>query len=330
MRKKILGASALLCLLLAICSLSASAEATLSSARTTLRGASKNKKHNITLAIQAIDGITVTGDGGFFSFNDAVGPRTSSYGYKNAPNGRGVKVTGGGVAQVASTLYIALKDLDGISYDEVETYSTFTDNYVASEKDAILVDYKAGTDFSFYNDTGSSLRIDMWVSDDYVHCALVADSEVSGDESSAPGYASIGVSGSSALTDNIILAADSIYDTTLSHGDEFSFNSVVGPRTERYGYKAAINGRGVKTVGGGVAQVASCLYMAVKSLPSVTVLEKSVYKDYNQHYVKNASDAISVDYQDEIDFAFRYDGYDTLTIYTYVSGNTLYCEAVEN
>ena len=65
-------------------------------------------------------------------------------------------------------------------------------------------------------------------------------------------------------------------------------------------------------------------------MDSVTVLEKTTYTGYNQSYVAKASDAIAVDYQEGVDFSFRYDGYGTLSIYTYVSDDTLYCEVVEN
>lgn len=309
--------------------LPALADTTLASAKTPLNGSSKNKVSNIELAVAAIDGTTLA-VGDYFSFNETVGPRTSSYGYKNALNGRGVKVTGGGVAQVASTLYLALKKVDGITYEEKQTYSHFTDDYVSNKKNAIVVDYKAGTDFSFYNDGGYDFRIDMWVSDDYVHCSLVA----SGFSSSAQGgwgggYSEIYLSGGAALKDNVNLAVESIYDTTLSHGDLFSFNDIVGPRTERYGYQKAVNGRGVKVVGGGVAQVASAIYMAVKDLDCVEIVDKTTYNNYNQDYVASASDAIAVDYSDDIDFSFRYTGYGTLSIYTQVSRDVLSCEVVE-
>ncbi|MEG1193506.1 MAG: VanW family protein [Clostridia bacterium] len=303
--------------------------ATLASAKTPLDGSGDAKISNIELAVAALDGLQVD-VGQSFSFNDSVGPRTSSYGYKNALNGRGVKVLGGGVAQVASTMYLALKKLDGIDYLEKKTYQTFTENYVASKKDAILVDYKGDIDFQFENQSDRGFQISLWLSNDYLNCALLAtDEDVKGSNQAGDGTAQIYLSGSSAMQNNITLAADSIYDTALCHGDTFSFNQIVGPRTERYGYQPALNGRGVKTVGGGVAQVASLIYLAVEDLPSVQITEKSVYKDFNQDYVSDADAAICVDYNDGQDFRFTYDGYGTLYIYTHVSDDTLYCEVVE-
>lgn len=329
MMKRIWSAMLAVCLMCAAVP-SVRASAALASASTSLEGASENKQHNIQLAADAIDGTTVPGDGGFFSFNDTVGPRTSSYGYKNAPNGRGVKVTGGGVAQVASTLYLALKQLDGISYDELQTYSKFTDDYVSSKKDAILVDHKAGTDFSFYNNTGSAFTIELWVGEGELHCMLSATDDAAPASVSSPGFSSIALSGNDALMNNVMLAAESIYDTALKPGDEFSFNAVVGPRTERYGYQVAVDARGKQRLGGGAQQVASALYLAVEPLKSVSILEKEICEGYNQRYVRDADDAIEVDLSAGVDFRFRYDGDGSLNLYTYVSGGTLFCDVEES
>lgn len=304
------------------------ADVTLASAKTPLNDSSKNKINNIQLAAAAIDG-TYLGVGDYFSFNDIVGPRTASYGYANALNGRGVKVMGGGVAQVASTLYLALKKIDGITYVQKQTYSHFTDNYVSNKKNAIVVDYKADTDFSFYNDGAVEFRIDIWVSDEYVNCSLVSESVYDSQSGWGGGYSEIYVNGGAAMKENITLAADSIYDTTLSNGDLFSFNDIVGPRTQRYGYQKAVNGRGVKVVGGGVAQVASAIYMAVKDMDCVEIVDKSLYSDYNQDYVADPGDAIAVDYSDGLDFSFRYVGYGTLSVYTQLIDDVLTCEIVE-
>ena len=137
--------------------------------------------------------------------------------------------------------------------------------------------------------------------------------------------------GDDALRNNVSLCAGSIYDTTLAHGDEFSFNAVVGPREERYGYETAINGRGVKVVGGGVAQVASVVWLAIEDLDDVSIVEKSTYgKRYNQDYVDSSADAILTDYNAGTDFAFRYVGDDSITLYTYLDGDTLHCDVYAN
>lgn len=65
---------------------------------------------------------------------------------------------------------------------------------------------------------------------------------------------------------NITLACKSIDNYFLDVGGEFSFNKVVGQRTEKRGYKKAkiiLNGEFVDGVGGGVCQVSTTLYNAV-------------------------------------------------------------------
>ena len=62
---------------------------------------------------------------------------------------------------------------------------------------------------------------------------------------------------------NIRLASKQIDGTFLESGDTFSFNAVVGARTEKRGYKTAkiiVGGRFVDGVGGGVCQVSTTLY----------------------------------------------------------------------
>ena len=65
---------------------------------------------------------------------------------------------------------------------------------------------------------------------------------------------------------NIKLASKSIDGTFLDAGAEFSFNKIVGDRTEKNGYKNAkiiLKGQFVDGVGGGVCQVSTTLYNAV-------------------------------------------------------------------
>ncbi len=66
---------------------------------------------------------------------------------------------------------------------------------------------------------------------------------------------------------NILRAADSLSGVVLESGQVFSFNEQVGPYTEEKGYKPerSFVNKGVQnTSGGGVCQVASTLYNAVK------------------------------------------------------------------
>ena len=292
-------------------------------------------RDNIELAAGHIDATFLPG-GEIFSFNVTVGPRTSAYGYQSAVNGRGVKVVGGGVAQVATTLYLALAQLDNVEYTSLETYgASFAGDYVRDGDEAILVDYSSGIDFGFV-DTGEDLFIEMWTSDEKLYCCVSCGDE--GDQTLSWGFdatemsdsfiasAEIELDGTDEMIDNITLAANSVNDTVLEPGDVFSFNDTVGPRNTRYGYRSAVNGRGVKVIGGGVAQVASVLWLAVKNLDNIAIVQKSTYgKRYNQSYVESSNDAILTDYVNGTDFSFKNIGEDTITISTRVDDGVLYC-----
>ena len=372
------------------------------SAHTPLSGADDDKLANLRLAAQAIDGKTVFA-GENFSFNETVGPCNKQRGFCKAPNGRGAMVTGGGVAQAASTLYMALLQMDDkVDIDPVKTYGKrFSDDYVQNPSLAIVTDYDAGIDLSFTN-RGDDLSIDMWLDDDDLWCVVTTgrqgslytmqekttetslsfldgddwpDGEDADDYLSPPheglGFESVGEShviekkkddsspqyyiisrpsiddgnpdfhsvGSvyidcgrdKDVLHNVTLAAESLNDTMLDSGDAFSFNDVVGPRTKKYGYRRAVNGRGAKVTGGGVAQVASALWLAVKDRDDIVILEKHTYGNrYNQRYVPDAADALLTDYASEKDFRFRYTGDESLTIYTYVEDGRLYCDVLED
>ncbi len=67
-------------------------------------------------------------------------------------------------------------------------------------------------------------------------------------------------------TNNVRLASKAINGTVLNPGDEFSYNDVVGERTEERGYEPAgaySGGEVIEEYGGGVCQPSSTLYMAV-------------------------------------------------------------------
>lgn len=74
---------------------------------------------------------------------------------------------------------------------------------------------------------------------------------------------------------NIALAVKSLNNTFIDVNGEFSFNRVVGARTEKRGYKLAkiiVGGKFVDGVGGGVCQVSTTLYNAVL-LSGLKILE---------------------------------------------------------
>ena len=291
-------------------------------AASTPLGDSAARISNIRLAAEAINGVFVP-YGGSFSFNDTVGARTAERGYQSALNGRGVKVVGGGVAQAASTLYLALQQVDGITYDEKRAYgSRYNQDYVASSDDAILVDESAGIDFAFTNFHGD-MTIAMYISGGELVCTLNFGGVSAG---TVLGEATIYVEGTQELRDNIALAAQAIDGTVLSAATPSPSTALVGARTAGRGYQRAVNGRGVEVTGGGVAQVASAVWLAVKGMADIAIVEKSTYGSrYNQDYVSSSADAILIDYSAGTDFSFRYTGAGSITIGASFTGGVLTC-----
>ena len=300
---------------------------------TTLYASSDAKIYNVELAAERLNGYVLE-KGEVFSFNEIIGPRTQEYGYKVAENGRGVKVRGGGAAQLATTVYYAVMDAGINAFHELHFYGDkFADNYAASGDMAVLVDYASETDFVFYNYLGD-MTFYAEVINGWLSCKIVL-----GDAESVGGSIFQGAMVGSATTafasdknqkTNALLAAGSISGITLTYGQTFSFNTIVGPRTQEAGYKLAVNGRGAKVRGGGSAQAASTLYLAVKNLPNVYMVEKHTYGDrYNQTYVTFPEDAIMVDYSGAKDFRFTYYGNKALTIYMYEVSGILYCNVYE-
>lgn len=301
---------------------------------TFLSGATDAQLSNIRRAIAKIDGVNIS-SGASFSFNEIVGPRTKAYGFQAAENGRGATVTGGGVAQAATTLYLALMEYGAdVRFSSLRFYgSKFTGSY-ADPDHAVLVDYSNGIDFAFEN-LGGDMNIRMWMDGGMLYCGLIIaqrEEEVFawnafGANRSPVAYASIRMGGDYAVNNNIRLAAASINDSVLPAGRVFSFNDTVGPRSAENGYMSAVNGRGVNVTGGGVAQVASVIWLAIKNCEGIAVAEKATYGSrYNQTYVSSSSDAILVDYTGGRDFSFRNTGDAPITICTYISGSDLICE----
>ena len=69
---------------------------------------------------------------------------------------------------------------------------------------------------------------------------------------------------------NIELSAKAINNVIVGSGDQFSFNTVVGPRDEASGYQPApeiINKKVVMGIGGGICQTSSTLFNAVDQVP---------------------------------------------------------------
>jgi len=318
-------------------------------ASTPLQNASSGNIKNIQRAAASINGCRVEA-GAAFSFNEIVGPRTKAQGYVSAENARGVSVTGGGVGQVATTLYLALQRLGGkVEFTDLSTYgSRFQDTYVSDGNMAVITDYSGGTDFAFVNRSGGAMKLEMWASETALNCVVTVDDAGTGNAqwfsvptaapTAAPtaqtarviSRAGIPCEGNAGTKENVRLAAKAINSTRLTNGQVFSFNDIVGKRTKKKGYEPGTNGRGAKVTGGGVAQVASVVWLAVKQMDNIAIVEKSTYgKRYNQKYVDSSADAIVTDYKSNKDFSFRYTGAGTIVIYTYIDNGVLKCDITQ-
>ena len=319
-----------MCVLAVMCVPTAMAEEWAFSAETTLFGSSANKMSNLAQAVEALDG-TIVFFGETFSFNDEIGPRTREMGYYTAKNGRGVNVLGGGVSQLATTLYLAARECDYLTFDEFKSYDEdFVDWYVENGEDAVVTDYDRGHDFTFTSWYDGYVYISAWMDEEYVYCSVELLDTLPDGYENLISTAFTPVFGSDNKRHNIELTSELISGIQLECGDMFSFNDTVGPRSKEAGFYNAENGRGVKVRGGGVAQVASTIYLAVKELECVSVDPFKTYGDrFTDGYVQNAEDAVVTDYNSGHDLSFVYWGDGVLTVNLYVDEAQLVCEIFE-
>ena len=130
---------------------------------------SENRKHNVKLASEKIDG-TILAPEEEFSFNDIVGKRTEEQGFKTAyiiKDGEFVEGVGGGVCQVSSTLYNAVLLAD-LTVTRVQAHSLPV-SYVAPSFDAMV---SSASDFRFVNTLSAPITIKMTADGKYVRCDI--------------------------------------------------------------------------------------------------------------------------------------------------------------
>ncbi len=116
-----------------------------------------NRTANVRLSAQKINGKLLY-PGQIFSYNDTVGPREKSQGFKEAMeiiNGEFVPGIGGGVCQVSSTLYNAVI-MSGLAIVERTNHSKPL-TYVPLGRDATVV-YNA-IDFKFVNNSPAPVMV---------------------------------------------------------------------------------------------------------------------------------------------------------------------------
>lgn len=123
-----------------------------------------NRNTNIRLAAEALNGAMVDANGGEISFNSLTGERTKEKGYKEAAaiaGGSSVQEVGGGVCQVATTMFNALLRAN---CEIVTRYPhAWPADYVPRGEDA-TVDWP-GVDLVMRNDGPAPLFLAAWYED---------------------------------------------------------------------------------------------------------------------------------------------------------------------
>lgn len=117
-----------------------------------------NRYHNITIVRDRLNGYVLK-KGEVFSYNKVCGPYGPSDGFKEATillsNGEHDKGYGGGVCQLSSTLYNAVKNLK-VDITERHHHSVPV-AYVPKNEDA-TVSLQSNLDFKFKNTSGKDLK----------------------------------------------------------------------------------------------------------------------------------------------------------------------------
>lgn len=136
-----------------------------------------DRTNNLILSCRAIDN-TVIAPGETFSFNQIVGQRTSEKGYLPATIFKGKtetgKEVGGGICQVASTIFNAVLQTD---FPIIERHQHSQKvSYVSLGKDAAI--YWKWVDLKFKNNSPYSIKINMKVENGMVYCSIYSSDKI--------------------------------------------------------------------------------------------------------------------------------------------------------
>lgn len=129
--------------------------------RTVYYSSGKGRRHNIELVSSIING-TIVESGKTFSFNKTTGARSEGKGYQIAPvikNGEYVDDFGGGVCQVSSTIYAAIKNDPNISVTQRQKHGLVV-SYIPNDMDA-TVSY-GSIDLKFVNNYPFDIKINVY------------------------------------------------------------------------------------------------------------------------------------------------------------------------
>ena len=134
-------------------------EKELASAQTKIYTKEKERQNNISITISTLNDTTIE-PGETFSFTQTVGKATEEKGYQEADifdkDGNKIKGLGGGNCQVSTTLYQAVKKVDGLSITEKHEHSNDVP-YAKKGNDAAVA--YGSIDFKFKNNTENRIKI---------------------------------------------------------------------------------------------------------------------------------------------------------------------------
>ena len=141
----------------------------------TPHGTDKNRNTNLRLACEALDGLVLY-PGDEFSYNEALGQRTSEKGYKPAPAYSGntlVDSIGGGICQVSSTLYYSAMLADMEITDRIN--HGFLPTYISPGMDATVS--WGNPDFKFKNSSHFPIKIQAETTGDQVKIQILGTND---------------------------------------------------------------------------------------------------------------------------------------------------------
>lgn len=151
------------------------ANGVIATAETKITDFARGRIRNIKLVSRKLDGAVIK-PGAEFSFNKKAGPRTMKRGYRKAKIFVGdekVMEIGGGICQVATTLYMAARTA-GMQITERHPHGQ--DVQYAGEGDDATVFYNK-LDLKFKNTASFPVRLDITVGDGKVTVRLLAVKE---------------------------------------------------------------------------------------------------------------------------------------------------------
>ncbi len=149
----------------------------LSTFTTSIKDSSQARVNNIRLSLTSLNGKIIS-PGETFSFLESVGEMKAELGYQDAPvlrDGKKIIDTGGGVCQVATTLYNSAL-LGGLKIKERHPHSTII-NYVPLGRDA-TVSFVEWKDLKFINTYSFPLMIKAQVEGKRIVIGLFSQKDI--------------------------------------------------------------------------------------------------------------------------------------------------------